>query len=480
MKEEGDDLLDTDDEKLKPKLQGFDFQNMRNLGQDACGFKSDVPPHKIGNKNFVKDGVGSKKKANEGECTNVKIDRKLYSCNDVIRIIIGKKTPKRKKLLWENDKETKRITVQDADGSVRSIREWAKAAFKHDAKQRRAFEVITASFVLTFYEESKDSDGELDPATRQHVRRTHSKMKTRLRKLQGYNAEDPNLICLLHGPGGSGKSTVINTVKAYASDYCSKLKHDFDNRTMIVTAMSGVAATLINGETTHSVLGLNRTNVDGSDALAWKDARLLIVDECSFASARDFEKMHQNLKILMGDQFSKYGGINIVFSGDFSQLEPVQREPVYKNDQQCPEFHGSLNCYIELDGRWRFVSDKRYGEIMYRFRSGTLTEEDIERINNRVGIEPPEKTQVASYTNRDRDAINAAIFDRITRRNKPRDGTMLRSACMILMDDIYMNDSRNKYVPVLSNGVLKYFYENCTEDECSQNKKRAKDALTRF
>ena len=103
---------------------------------------------------------------------------------------------------------------------------------------------------------------------------------------------------------------------------------------MIVTAMSGVAATLINGETTHSVLGLNQTNVDGSDALAWKDARLLIVDECSFASARDFEKMHQNLKILMGDQFSKYGGINIVFSGDFSQLEPVQREPVYKNEQQ--------------------------------------------------------------------------------------------------------------------------------------------------
>ena len=89
----------------------------------ANGFKSDVPPHKIGNKNFVKDGVSSGKKANEGECTNVKTDRKLYSCNDVIRIIIGKKTPKRKKSLWENDKETKQTTVQDADGSVRSIRE---------------------------------------------------------------------------------------------------------------------------------------------------------------------------------------------------------------------------------------------------------------------------------------------------------------------------------------------------------------------
>ena len=38
---------------------------------------------------------------------------------------------------------------------------------------------------------------------------------------------------------------------------------------------------------------------------------------------------------------------------------------------------------------------------MHRFRSGKLTEEDIERINKRVGIEPQEKTQVASCTDRD-------------------------------------------------------------------------------
>ena len=63
------------------------------------------------------------------------------------------------------------ITVRDADGAVRSMREWSKAAFEDDAKQRRAFEVITASFVLAFYEEKKDSEGKLDPAVPARTRK---------------------------------------------------------------------------------------------------------------------------------------------------------------------------------------------------------------------------------------------------------------------------------------------------------------------
>ena len=84
--------------------------------------------------------------------------------------------------------------------------------------------------------------------------------------------KDVNLIALLHGSGGSGKSTVINTVKAYAKDYCRMLGQKFTNRTIIVTAMSGVAATLLGGETTHSVLGLNRDSVQNEEALEWADA----------------------------------------------------------------------------------------------------------------------------------------------------------------------------------------------------------------
>ncbi len=41
------------------------------------------------------------------------------------------------------------------------------------------------------------------------------KTKKALERLMG-DIQERNLICLLHGPGGSGKSTVIDAVKAYA------------------------------------------------------------------------------------------------------------------------------------------------------------------------------------------------------------------------------------------------------------------------
>ena len=469
-----DEQTSYDQKGLKPKLQGFKFEHMRNLGKDRCGYNIDIPPPKIEYKeNFVNKIATPRTGRTDDNCPMLDTERKHYKCDDIVRLIIGKRSPKENKLLWENDIETKEINVSDATGSARSIREWAKAAFENDDKQRRAFEVLTASFVLTFYEESpenKHDDTEL--------RRTEYELNVKnLKKLRGINPKARNLICLLHGPGGSGKSTVINTVKAYAMDYCKNLEHPYTScRTLVITAMSGVAATLLNGETTHSVLGLNRSNIDPSDTSAWIDARLLIVDECSFASASDFEKMQEHLKILMGNHFDKYGGINIVFAGDFCQLEPVQKEPVYKDGKRCPEFHGSLNCYIELDGKHRFKNDPRFGEIMFRMRNGHLTDQDLKKLNTRVRIVPPPKTQVATYTNKDRDAINAAIFDRCTRDNAPQTGT-LKSACMILMDEIYMNDSKKNYVPVLNDDVLRYFYENCTEDECSYNKKTKKGRI---
>ena len=90
-----------------------------------------------------------------------------------------------------------------------------------------------------------------------HPQRTASqfrKSKLALLKLKGNRGTNKNaqLIALLHGPGGSGKSTVINMVTAYAQSFCASIGHPFTNRTIVITAMSGVAATLLHGETTHS------------------------------------------------------------------------------------------------------------------------------------------------------------------------------------------------------------------------------------
>ena len=67
------------------------------------------------------------------------------------------------------------------------------------------------------------------------------------------------LILFLHGPGGSGKSTVIDLVLSYAENYCKMYENfAFTSRTIVITGLLGVTATLILGETTHSALYLNQ------------------------------------------------------------------------------------------------------------------------------------------------------------------------------------------------------------------------------
>ena len=67
------------------------------------------------------------------------------------------------------------------------------------------------------------------------------------------------LICCLHGPAGSGKSTVIELVLLYAQEYCLYLPNVmFCRNTIVVTTMTGVTATLICGESMHGALFLNQ------------------------------------------------------------------------------------------------------------------------------------------------------------------------------------------------------------------------------
>ena len=61
----------------------------------------------------------------------------------------------------------------------------------------------------------------------------------------------------LTGASSSGKTEIINSVLAYAKCFCAQMQYVFDKQTIVVTAMSGVAATLINGEMIHSAVKLN-------------------------------------------------------------------------------------------------------------------------------------------------------------------------------------------------------------------------------
>jgi PIF1-like helicase len=252
----------------------------------------------------------------------------------------------------------------------------------------------------------------------------------------------------------------------YAREYCGYMdNYEFSSRTIILTAMTGVAATILLGETAHSAVYLNQQKpLEAEQIELWESTRLLIIDEISFASKEDFAKLHRKIRQLKQCLHKPYGGLNIIFSGDMRQLEPVGefKKPVYT--EECPEFKDWVNSFIELNRMHRFKDDPEWGLLLFRFRDGEVTEAGIDRINERV-VKPhtklPEDIRYATYFNRDRDSINAALFQQqcdLLYRETGNTGDSI----MIFSDDHEIQNSHKTYVPFRN---CLTFWENTTEDD---------------
>ena len=463
---------DSDPSFLSEALQGFSFKAVRNRGPKKCGYNKEVPiPHRTQDiidveetwveRDFV---AHAQDQAEPNAMDNEELP--IPRMGKLVEVLLSKSTSRTRTEVFQYNPDA---SVLEANGSIESIEDWAKAA-KLDRVQKRAFQCIVAAFILTFFDAADGPQGN-DDVTMSEVSNFRT-FKQNLLKLKGDRKSQ--LVCLMHGPGGSGKSTVINLTKAYAHEYCDLIGYPFSSRTMVITAMSGVAATLLHGETTHSALGLNKKNMKGETTMQkqWKQAKMVIIDEISFASERDFQKIYNNLQILMGQHFKPFGGINIVFAGDFSQLEPPGRHPVYKTGH-IAEFHGSLTTFIELHGHHHFKDDPDWGQRLFRFRCGKPTSEDIAFINSCCTISddhfPEKPVPVACYRNVERDAVNSAVFEEYCSEHGSDANTIFNGAIMVFMDDLQMMDTKSVHVPVTSNAVKQYFWSSCGEDSIIYN-----------
>ena len=81
------------------------------------------------------------------------------SQKDIISVLFTK-TAQWQKDLKDIFKGATPFTLVEACGAVKSILDWAKTT-KLDRDQRHAFKVITASFVLSYYREVAENNGNL-------------------------------------------------------------------------------------------------------------------------------------------------------------------------------------------------------------------------------------------------------------------------------------------------------------------------------
>lgn len=152
------------------------------------------------------------------------------------------------------------------------------------------------------------------------------------------------------GRAGSGKSYLVRRMKKYLSDM-------FGARCVFHTASTGVAAVNIGGTTLHKFAGIGLGQGTATTLLAkvsrnpeamnnWQAARVLIVDEISMIKPDLLDKLEyiaRNIRRAAGDERgtrkdrdgdAPWGGIQMIFVGDFAQMPPVYKKGEDSSDSE--------------------------------------------------------------------------------------------------------------------------------------------------
>ena len=134
-----------------------------------------------------------------------------------------------------------------------------------------------------------------------------------------------------------------------------------------------------------------------------------------------------------------------------------------------------------MDGLHHFKEDPSYGELLRRFRDGTITIEDIEILNGKLYVRKealPDGIQYAVYTNRERDRINTAVFEKHCEETADVNQTV-KDAVMIFSDDIQLQTAKRVYSPLKNRH---FFWNNCGESDinCGRMEGRMDPVLKLF
>ncbi len=229
------------------------------------------------------------------------------------------------------------------------------------------------------------------------------------------------------GPGGTGKTRFIQFLVQFMES--RGIPHQ-------VCAMTGCAAVLLNckAKTIHSWSGVRLAKGDAEDTIArvlhqrasvaaWKKPKVLIVDEVSMLSNKLFGILdHIGRAIFRVGR--PFGGLQLVFTGDFFQLPPIgddgdptSGEFCFRHPRWATTFPSS-QC-IELRTFFR-QQDPRYIRILQEIREGRVSEESVDTLRQRMvrpdptGVPPTQLFPLRAKV----DSINSTCYGRLGHEEK--------------------------------------------------------------
>lgn len=221
----------------------------------------------------------------------------------------------------------------------------------------------------------------------------------------------------LTGPAGSGKTHVLNRYISYLRERGIEVA---------VTASTGIAGTHIGGQTIHSWSGIGIKNsispydlemLEQKKSLynQYERTKVLVIDEVSMLGADQLDMVDEIARHLKRDE-RPFGGMQVIFSGDFFQLPPISRysEPQYAFDSNVWRKTPPVVCYLESQYR---QNDPELFAVLEGIRSGE-GEKSAQILRKRLGAEPEAKAEVTKlFThNIDVDRINEEELAKLSGR----------------------------------------------------------------
>jgi ATP-dependent DNA helicase PIF1 len=228
------------------------------------------------------------------------------------------------------------------------------------------------------------------------------------------------------GPGGTGKSYLIKTIKADLEQ--RKIKH-------AVCGLTGCAAVLLNccAKTIHSWSGIglcagemheivDKAVKNSRANMNWKTTQVLIIDEVSMMSVKIFDILNKIGQTMRRNHYEPFGGMQIIFIGDFYQLPPVGKYTEPETTMFCFQ---SANWFSTFSKKNHIVlktlfrqKDPTYIKVLDEVRQGVISEESEELLNQRAATKYEDNGTGIIPTklfprNADADRVNQMMYIRL-------------------------------------------------------------------
>lgn len=187
---------------------------------------------------------------------------------------------------------------------------------------------------------------------------------------------------LITGPAGVGKSLLCKHI-------CAEL--DKRGKVYRIVAPTGVAAVNVGGQTIHRFLGIRPEIQTLADYMKfcmkrtrvpWASLDVIIIDEVSMVHPRLF-RLFDSIARLHKRKVSPFGGIQMIFIGDFFQLCPVKEKTDKAGD---PEYvfetplWKELNPHVAVLKRVMRQNDVEFVEALNELRLGLFSEKVVKMV----------------------------------------------------------------------------------------------------